>query len=156
MTKNNYVRTAIGELPSDWEVELLDNIAERKSGHTPDKKIEEYWNGNIPWISLKDLSRLNKGFVYETTDFTTNEGIKNSSAVLLPQGTIVISRDATVGKVGILAEEMATSQHFINYICGDRLNNVYLYYHLLFRNHIFERIATGSTIKTIGLSFFKN
>ncbi|AQX53078.1 restriction endonuclease subunit S [Priestia flexa] len=152
---SNYVKTEVGILPSDWEVEFLDNAAERKSGHTPDKKIEEYWNGNIPWISLKDLSKLNRGYVYETTDYTTIEGIKNSSAVLLPPGTIVISRDATVGKIGILSEEMATSQHFINYICGNRLDNVYLYYHLLFRNHVFERIATGSTIKTIGLGFFK-
>lgn len=147
--------TEVGILPSDWEVEYLDNVAERKSGHTPDKKVESYWNGNIPWISLKDLSRLNKRFVSETTDYTTSEGIKNSSAVLLPMGTIVISRDATVGKIGILSKEMATSQHFINYICSSRLNNIYLYYYLLFKNHIFERIATGSTIKTIGLGFFK-
>lgn len=153
--KNNLIRTEVGMLPSDWEVEYLDNVAERKSGHTPDKKVETYWNGNIPWISLKDLSTLNRRFVYETTDYTTPEGIKNSSAVLLPKGAIVISRDATVGKIGILSKEMATSQHFINYICSNRLNNIYLYYYLLFKNHIFERIATGSTIKTIGLGFFK-
>lgn len=155
MKKISYVKTDVGELPAVWEVELLDNVAERKSGHTPDKKIKDYWDGTVPWISLKDLSRLNKRIVHETTDYTTKEGIKNSSAVLLPEGTIVISRDATVGKVGILSREMATSQHFINYICGSRLDNIYLYYHLLFRDHVFQKIATGSTIKTIGLGFFK-
>lgn len=50
---------------------------------------------------------------------------------------------------------MATSQHFINYICGENLDNIYLYYYLLFNDHVFKQIATGSTIKTIGLDFFK-
>lgn len=141
--------------PFGWKIDFLDNVAVRKSGHTPDKKKSIYWGGEIPWVSLKDLSKLNKRFLYETTDYTTLEGIRNSSAVVLPAGTVVISRDASVGKIGILSKEMATSQHFINYICGDNLNNIYLYYYLLFNSHLFERIATGSTIKTIGLSFFK-
>lgn len=141
--------------PAKWKEDFLDNVAVRKSGHTPDKKESKYWGGDIPWISLKDLQRLNKGYIFETTDYTTIEGIRNSSAVVLPAGTIVISRDASVGKVGILSKEMATSQHFINYICGEKLNNIYLYYYLLFNSQIFERIATGSTIKTIGLDFFK-
>lgn len=150
-----FEKTELGWIPSDWKVELLDKVAERKSGHTPNKKKDSYWNGEIPWISLKDLSRLNNRFVYETTDYTTIEGINNSSAVLLPKGTIVISRDASVGKVGITSKEMATSQHFINYICGENLDNIYLYYYLLFNDHVFKQIATGSTIKTIGLDFFK-
>lgn len=153
--KNDLVKTELGILPSYWKVELLDKVADRKSGHTPNKKNDSYWNGDIPWISLKDLSRLNNRYVYETTDYTTIEGINNSSAVLLPKGTIVISRDASVGKVGITSKQMATSQHFINYICGENLDNIYLYYYLLFNDHIFKQIATGSTIKTIGLDFFK-
>ncbi len=147
--------TELGDIPESWEVVLLDEVALRRSGHTPNKKKAEYWGGDIPWISLKDTQSLDNRYVTKTTDYTTKEGIENSSAVLLPKGTIVVSRDATVGKIGIMAEEMATSQHFINYICGDRLLNTYLYYDLFFRKKLFERIATGSTIKTIGLAFFK-
>ena len=150
-----FKQTELGEIPVEWEVTLLDNVAERKSGHTPNKKIDSYWNGTIPWISLKDLFRLDKRYVSETTDYTTIEGINNSSAVLLPAETLVISRDATVGKIGITKEETATSQHFINYICSENLNNHFLYYYLSFKKPMFERIATGSTIKTIGLGFFK-
>src|SRR5690606_16412082 len=83
------------------------------------------------------------------------EGIKNSSAVILPPGTVIVSRDATVGKIGITEKEMATSQHFINYICSEELNNIYLYYYFLYKKDMFTRIAAGSTIKTIGLDFFK-
>jgi type I restriction enzyme, S subunit len=150
-----FKKTEIGEIPEKWELVLLDEVATRRSGHTPNKKKEEYWNGIIPWISLKDSKYLDNRYVTETTDYTTEEGIANSSAVLLPKGTIVVSRDATVGKIGIMPKEMATSQHFINYICGNRLFNIYLYYDLIFRKKMFERIATGSTIKTIGLGFFK-
>jgi len=148
--------TEMGEIPEYWEVELMENIAQRQSGHTPDKKVDKYWNGDIPWISLKDTKYLDNGYIKETTDYTTEEGIKNSSAVILPKGTVILSRDATVGKVGITVKEMATSQHFINYICGEKLHNLYLYYDFLNRKSLFEGIAIGSTIKTIGLPFFKS
>lgn len=153
--KEGYKETEIGVIPEDWEIDFLDNLAQRLTGHTPNKKIESYWGGEIPWVSLKDTFRLDKGYVYETTDYTTIDGINNSSAVLLQEGTVIISRDATVGKVGITATEMATSQHFINYVCGKSLNNKYLYYTLLNRKDEFVRIAIGSTIKTIGMPYFK-
>ncbi|MCG7333699.1 restriction endonuclease subunit S [Sporosarcina sp. ACRSM] len=150
-----FKQTELGEIPEQWEYILLDTVAERKSGHTPDKKVNSYWNGNIPWISLKDTYRLDNRYVEETTDYTTIEGINNSSAVLLPINTVIILRDATVGKIGIMRHEMATSQHFINYICGEKLNPIFLYYYLLSKKKLFQRIAIGSTIKTIGLPFFK-
>lgn len=157
MTKirEGYKETEIGVVPEDWDIDLLDNVARRLTGHTPNKKIASYWGGEIPWVSLKDTFRLDKGYVYETTDYTTIDGINNSSAVLLPEGTVIISRDATVGKVGITSTKMATSQHFINYVCGNFLNNKYLYYTLLNRKDEFVRIAIGSTIKTIGMPYFK-
>ena len=128
-----FKQTDVGKIPVDWEYNYIDNFAERQSGHTPNKQTSSYWNGTIPWISLADLSRLDKRFISETTTYTTKEGIDNSSAVLLPKGTVVISRDATVGKIGITGQQMATSQHFINYICSRTLDNIYLYYYLSFQ-----------------------
>ncbi|SEV93338.1 restriction endonuclease subunit S [[Clostridium] fimetarium] len=155
-TKRNegYKETKLGWIPVSWNICNIDEVAKRFTGHTPDKKNINYWNGTIPWISLKDLSKLDKGFIFETTDYTSAEGIKNSSAVLLPSGTVIISRDATVGKIGIMATEMATSQHFVNYVCGEQLNNVFLYYYLMNCKKVFQNIAIGSTIKTIGMKFF--
>jgi len=83
------------------------------------------------------------------------QGIANSSAVLHPAGTVIISRDAGIGKSAILAEPMAVSQHFMAWKCSNRLNNIYLYYWLQQMKPVFENIAIGSTIKTIGLLFFK-
>ncbi|MCF8010938.1 MAG: restriction endonuclease subunit S [Clostridiales bacterium] len=149
-----YKDTELGKIPVDWEVDYIDKVAKRFSGHTPDKKKTAYWDGNIPWISLKDLHRLDKRYINETEDYTTQEGINNSSAVILPQETVVLSRDATIGKVGITGREMATSQHFINYVCNDNLYNMYLYCDFYYRKPMFERLSIGSTIKTLGLGFF--
>lgn len=148
----------IQQIPNGWQYEFLDKLAERCSGHTPSKSFPEYWNGGIKWISLADSHRLDEGYVYETDKEISAEGIKNSSANVHPAGTVVISRDAGIGKSGVMAEPMAVSQHFIAWKCDNKrkMNNWYLYNWLQFNKQEFERQAVGSTIKTIGLPFLKS
>jgi len=150
-----FKETKIGEIPESWDTPLLDTVAKRGSGHTPSKKIEEYYNGGIKWISLADSNRLDKGEISETKIEISQKGIENSSATLHPQGTVLMSRDAGIGKSAVMAEDMAVSQHFITWMCGDNLNNWYLYYLLQSKKSEFERIAMGSTIKTIGVGYFQ-
>ena len=151
-----YKQTDLGVIPADWDTPLLDAIAKRGSGHTPDKKHPEYWNGSISWVSLKDSDSLDTLFIEETAATITPEGIANSSAVLHPAGTVVLSRDAGVGKSAIMKRAMAVSQHFMAWQCSSNLDNVFLYYSLQAAKPEFERIAMGSTIKTIGLPFFRS
>lgn len=139
----------------EWGHALLDAVARRGSGHTPDKKHPEYWDGSIKWISLQDSAQLDTLYIEDTAATITTEGIKNSSAVLHQKGTVVLSRDAGVGKSAIMAADMAVSQHFMAWTCGQRLNNHFLYYWLQSKKPEFERIANGNTIKTIGLPYFK-
>ncbi|MCE3045199.1 restriction endonuclease subunit S [Legionella sp. 16cNR16C] len=144
-------------IPSGWKYDLLDKFAKRCSGHTPSKSCPEYWNGGIKWISLADSHRLDKGYVFQTDKEISQEGINNSSAEIHPAETVVLSRDAGIGKSGVMAEPMAVSQHFIAWKC-DNLNKIYswfLYYWLQLYQKEFERQAVGSTIKTIGLPYFK-
>ena len=144
------------EVSSDWEVKKLEDLAKRGSGHTPSKNHPEYYGGGIKWISLADSKRLDAGLISETATEISSQGIKKSSAVLHGVGTVLISRDAGVGKSAVMALPMAVSQHFIVWTCQvDLLSNWFLYYLLQKMKPIFERIATGSTIKTIGLPFFK-
>ncbi|MCL4770645.1 MAG: restriction endonuclease subunit S [Burkholderiaceae bacterium] len=139
-----------------WTMEKLENLAKRGSGHTPSKSVPEYYGGGVKWVSLADSKRLDAGLISETETNISELGIKNSSAVLHPAGTVLISRDAGVGKSAVMAVPMAVSQHFIVWVCDNqKLCNWFLYYLLQFMKPIFERIATGSTIKTIGLPFFK-
>ena len=153
--KPGYKQTEVGVIPEDWDVVLLDSVARRASGHTPDKTHPEYWGGDIKWVSLADSQRLDNLYISETAATITPEGIANSSANLLPAGSCIVSRDAGVGKSAILAEPMAVSQHFMAWNCGPRLSNHYLYFLLQAMKPELERIAIGNTIKTIGLPYFK-
>ena len=143
-------------IPDDWDVKLLDRISRRRSGHTPDKAFDNYYNGGIKWVSLADSFRLDQGLIRETEIEISEEGIRKSSAVLLPAGTVLMSRDAGVGKSAVMGIDMAVSQHFITWTCDEAiLNKWFLYYWLQFKKEYFERQAVGSTIKTIGLPLFK-
>jgi type I restriction enzyme S subunit len=150
-----YEQTETGVIPEEWEVSLLDSVAKRGSGHTPDKAHPEYWDGQIKWISLQDSDRLDQLYIYDTAAKITPAGIANSSARMHPKGTVVLSRDAGVGKSAIMKDDMAVSQHFIAWQCGPSLNNHFLYYWLQSKKSEFQRIAMGNTIKTIGLPYFR-
>ena len=145
------------QIPDGWSYGLLDRFADRCSGHTPSKSFPEYWNGGIKWISLSDTFRLDNGLVTETDKEISQLGVENSSAQIHPAGTVVLSRDAGIGKSGVMAEPMAVSQHFIAWRCDtdQKLHNWYLYNWLQINKPEFERQAVGSTIKTIGLPYFK-
>ena len=151
-----YKQTDVGVIPQDWDSPTLDTIAKRGSGHTPDKQHPEYWNGNIKWISLKDSDVLDQLYIEETAASVTPAGVANSSAVVHPAGTVVLSRDAGVGKSAIMKSDMAVSQHFMAWQCGSKLDNIFLYYWLQAKKLEFERIAMGNTIKTIGLPYFRS
>ena len=144
-------------IPENWKYDFLDQFAIRCSGHTPSQSHPEYWNGGIKWISLADSNRLDQGYIFETTKQISDEGIKNSSAVLLPAETVILSRDAGIGKSAVMSETMAVSQHFIAWKCDnhEKLHSWFLYNWLQLNKPEFERQAVGSTIKTIGLPYFK-
>src|SRR5574344_381295 len=122
------------QVPEGWELGLLDDFAERGSGHTPSKSNPEYWDGGIKWVSLSDSHQLDNGYVYETDKEISELGIKNSSAVLHPKETVFMSRDAGVGKSGVMFSSMAVSQHFIAWRCDnkEKLNSWFLYNWLQF------------------------
>lgn len=125
--KPGYKQTEVGVIPEDWEVAVLESLAERGSGHTPNKSHVEYWNGNIKWISLKDTAALDRGYIRDTVAKITEQGLANSSARLHQADTVILLRDAGVGKSAVMAESMAVSQHFIVWRCGESLFTWYLY-----------------------------
>jgi type I restriction enzyme, S subunit len=143
------------EAAGEWKEKNLEDLAKRGSGHTPNKGKKEYYNGRIKWVSLADSKRLDNGFISDTEIEISDLGIQHSSAVLHPAGSVILSRDAGVGKSAIMGVSMAVSQHFIVWTCDShQLSNWFLYYILQKRKPLFERVASGSTIKTIGLPFF--
>lgn len=146
----------VHQLPVGWRVVKLVEVARLESGHTPDRKKPEYWEGgDVEWISLHDTQNLERCDISRTEMRITQAGLANSSARLLPAGTVCFSRTATVGKCVIMAKSMATSQDFANFICSPALNNRYLLHLMRWMQPVWKALASGSTHKTIYMPTFK-
>ncbi|MFO0576095.1 MAG: restriction endonuclease subunit S [Polyangia bacterium] len=143
-------------IPESWELVRLTDVAILESGHTPSRRFPEYWKGNIPWISLHDTNGLDVAEIFTTAQTIGELGLANSSARLLPRGTVVFSRTATVGKCTVMGRSMATSQDFANYVCGPRIHNFYLAHLFRFLAPEWKRLRAGSTLNTIYMPVFRD
>lgn len=144
----------IGLIPSHWKTIKIKWVAKMESGHTPDKKVQEYWGNesDIPWVSLNDTGFLkNNDYISDTCYQITAEGIENSSARILPKDVVVFSRDATIGRCAITTRPMAVSQHFIAWICGSEIVPEYLLFRFRSMTGELNSYTTGATLKTIGM-----
>jgi len=156
-TTNGYypspIKTRLSDnepVPKAWQWVDLQDVARLESGHTPSRKIPEYWNdGDVPWLSLKDIRGMTSRYVTDTIDKPTMLGIDNSSARMLPKGTVAFCRTASVGNVAILGCEMATSQDFVDWVCGPNLLPEYLYEAFKASGPTFAGEKQGSTHQTI-------
>lgn len=97
-------------LPKGWKIGSILEIAKLLSGGTPKTDIQDYWNGNIGWISAKDITANNRRFILETEKKITKLGVEKSAAKLLPAFTTIVSARGTVGNYCILSKEMSISQ----------------------------------------------
>lgn len=127
----------------------LTSLARLESGHTPSRRVPSYWNGDIPWIGIRDATGNHGRVIYSTNESVTEEGIENSSARILPAGTVCLSRTASVGYVVSMGRPMATSQDFVNWVCGERLRSRYLHYILISEQESIRRFAVGSVHPTV-------
>lgn len=135
--------------PEGWRWSLLTNLARLESGHTPSRQHPEYWGGDIPWIGIAD-ARAHHGLRIEDTEQRTNDlGIANSSARILPENTVCLSRTASVGYVVVMGRPMATSQDFVNWVCTKELDHNFLTYLLIAEDEDLLRFASGSVHQTI-------
>ena len=128
---------------------LLTDVARLESGHTPSRSIEEYWSGDIPWVGIRDATGNHGKTLYETEQHVSQAGLDNSSSRLLPAGTVCLSRTASVGYVITMGVPMATSQDFVNWVCGPDLNPRYLHYILVGEQESIRRFAHGTTHQTM-------
>ncbi|UYO54621.1 restriction endonuclease subunit S [Rhodopseudomonas palustris] len=143
----------LGKVPSHWIAGPIRFFAQLQSGHTPSRQHPEYWeNCTIPWFSLADVAQLRSGrikYVYDTKETISELGLAHSSARLLPAGTVMLSRTASVGFSAIMGRDMATTQDFANWVCGPRLKPEFLLASLHAMSGEFRRLMMGSTHQTI-------
>ncbi|MCD7747104.1 MAG: N-6 DNA methylase [Firmicutes bacterium] len=135
------------------------SVFEVVSGGTPDSKNQEYWNGDVNWITLSDLPATDYVTqIYTTERKITGIGLKNSSAKLLPIDAVVVSTRATIGRVGIAHIPLATNQGFKSIIIKNK--NVILPQFLALalreKGSEMEALASGATFKEISKANFES
>jgi len=135
--------------PPGWKWTLLRDVARLESGHTPSRKKPEYWDGDIPWIGIRDATGNHGRTLQDTQQHTNQLGIDNSSARVLPANTVCLSRTASVGYVVVMGVPMATSQDFVNWVCSPELDHRFLKYVLLAEHETYLSFASGTTHQTI-------
>ena len=149
----------LGDVPEHGEVLPVKHIARLESGHTPDKKVDAYWEDcDIPWVSLNDTAVLRASdYISDTTYKVNAMGIANSSARMLPARAVVFTRDATIGESAITTRPMAVSQHIIAWICDESIvSPEFLLFCIYGMRQDLLRLTNGSTIGTIGLADVKS
>ena len=128
----------------------LTDVARLESGHTPSRRREDWWGGDVPWLALPDIRKLHGKYAYETSENTNHAGLANSSARMLPVGTVCVSRTASIGFVTILGKPMATSQDFCNWICDpEKLDPEFLMYAFMASRDALRELGSGAVHKTI-------
>ena len=136
-----------------WEKKKLGDIGNIISGGTPSSSNKEYWNGHINWFTPSEVGKTK--FVSESIRKITEKGLKNSSAKLLPKGTILLSSRATIGEKSILLNSATTNQGFQSIITNNEAINEFIYYHIDTLKSELIKQSSGSTFLEISNTILK-
>lgn len=140
----------------DWKEYSLSEIVEIIGGGTPKRSNPRFWNGNIPWLSVKDFNHSNR-YVSFSEESITEEGLKNSSTKLLLPGQLIISARGTVGALAQLKKEMAFNQSCYGLNGkGNLVINDFLYYLLKHSLTNIQKITHGAVFDTITKNTFEH
>ena len=146
----------LGKIPKGWKVGIVEDLGDVVGGSTPSKKCDEYYDeGDIPWITPKDLSVNKNKFISCGNVNITNLGLKKSSAQLMPRGTVLFSSRAPIGYIAIAKNELSTNQGFKSIVPKKNVGTMYIYHFLKNNLEMIEGRASGSTFKEISGSTMK-
>ncbi len=133
----------------------LGDICAIVSGTTPKSNCQEYWDGDINWITPAELND-DSNVIYESQRKITEQAVQDSNLKPFPAGTVLLSSRAPIGKVAIAGVEMYCNQGFKNLICSDKIYNRYLYHFLKNSTEYLNSLGRGATFKEISKSIVEN
>lgn len=140
---------------SNWKTYKLSEILHLVGGGTPKTTVPEYWNGNIPWLSVVDFGN-NVKRVYTTEKTITERGLKESSTKILKAGQLIISARGTVGELAVLGRDMAFNQSCYGIYANEKSENNFLYYLLKDSIGKIRKNTHGAVFDTITKQTFDN
>ena len=144
-----------GLMRSEWVERTIGEIAEVVGGGTPSTKDPSNFDGDIPWLTPKDLSRNHPRYVSRGSRNLSRKGLETSSARLLPANSVLLTSRAPIGYVAIAANPIATNQGFRSLILKEEYDHEFVYYWLKAHKDELERHASGSTFKELSGSALK-
>ena len=141
----------------EWKEYRLTDIGTIVGGATPSTKDPQNYDGNIAWITPKDLSNFKGRFIGRGERMITKKGYESSSCRMLPRGSVLFSSRAPIGYVAIAKNELCTNQGFKSIIPNPNMvDNVFLYYLLVHNRRRIEGLGSGTTFKEISGQVMKN
>ncbi len=147
----------IEKAKTNWKLGTISNLGTIVGGSTPSKSKPEYYaKKGIAWITPKDLSSNKSKFVTRGEIDITEIGLKNSSASIMPEGTVLFSSRAPIGYIAIATGEVTTNQGFKSVIPKHEIGTAFVYYFLKHNLPVIESMASGSTFKEVSGSTMKN
>ncbi len=149
-----YKASKLGFVPIEWEVETAFDNVQIINGGTPSTNIQEYWGGNIGWLSVDDFNKGER-YVYKAKKSITSLGLKNSSTNILLKNMLIISARGTVGVLAQVGDDLAFNQSCYGLNTIGKINNDFLYYYLLNTMTKMKRLSYGNVFDTITKDTFK-
>ena len=142
-------------MKTEWKKCKLSSQINLIGGGTPKTSVPEYWNGEIPWLSVKDFNDDNR-YVYKTEKYITQAGLEHSSTTLLQKDDIIISARGTVGEMAMIPFPMAFNQSCYGIRGKENNDQTFIYY--LIKNSVrkLKAITHGSVFDTITRETFDN
>lgn len=141
----------------EWTTGTISDLGTVVGGSTPSKaKPEYYTESGIAWITPKDLSNNKSKFVSHGENDITELGLRNSSASIMPEGTVLFSSRAPIGYIAIVAGEVTTNQGFKSVVPKPEIGTPFVYFFLKNTLPVIEGMASGSTFKEVSGSTMKN
>lgn len=139
-----------------WRLGTIEDLGAVVGGSTPSKAKPEYYTDNgIAWITPKDLSIDKSKFISHGENDITELGLKNSSATIMPEGTVLFSSRAPIGYIAIAGGDVTTNQGFKSVVPKANIGTAYVYFFLKHNLPIIEGMASGSTFKEVSSSTMK-
>ncbi len=138
----------------EWEVKRLGEVAEMNSGGTPPSNISAYYDGNIPWVSITDMTKRGK-YIVSTDRNLTEKGLANSAARIFPKGTVLYAMYASIGECSIAAVDLCSSQAILGIRPNKVLDNLYLYFLLLSKKEAITKLGQQGTQANLNAGMVK-
>lgn len=136
-------------IPAGWRWCRMGDVSTVIGGGTPRTDRQDFFKGDIPWITPADLSRYREKTIAHGARFISRDGLDNSGARLLPAGTVLFSSRAPIGYVAIASSPVSTNQGFKSFVLNNELTPEYVYYYLQRARPLALQLASGTTFLEI-------